>query len=159
MARRFANPYFQLFDSSRLDPHMEVLCRGVRKLSVTSTALKNAEKDSVEAFATTGSDGAGTKEAGSTYHSAVQSSGDVSAAQSAVAPTDNSAAEPGGPENDEATTNRIRVEWMAKSLTSIAPRYQAKSGECSVYSCLTQFTAPELLTGRQQLHFRALLPS
>ena len=48
----------------------------------------------------------------------------------------------------ENSTNRVRVEWVAKSLTSIAPRYQAKSGECSVYSCLTQFTAPELLTGK-----------
>ena len=29
-------------------------------------------------------------------------------------------------------------------------RYHAKSGECSIYSCLTQFTAPELLTGQNK---------
>lgn len=128
---------------------MEALCRGVRKLSVTSTAIRNAEKDSVEAFAT-GSD-AGTKDGGSSYHSAVQSSADVSMAHSAAPPADKAAvAESGdGSEHDEAQSNRVRVEWIAKSLTSIAPRYQAKSGECSVYSCLTQFTAPELLTGRK----------
>ena len=31
-----------------------------------------------------------------------------------------------------------------------APRYHAKTGECSIYSCLAQFTAPELLTGQNK---------
>ena len=30
---------------------MEALCKNVRKLSVASAAIKNAEKDSIEAFA------------------------------------------------------------------------------------------------------------
>jgi hypothetical protein len=30
---------------------------------------------------------------------------------------------------------------------SLAPRYQSQPGECSVYSCLNQFTQSELLTG------------
>jgi ubiquitin carboxyl-terminal hydrolase 16/45 len=32
-------------------------------------------------------------------------------------------------------------------LSSIAPRYHSRTGECSIYSSLSQFTAPELLTG------------
>ena len=35
-------------------------------------------------------------------------------------------------------------------LPPIAPRYHAKTGECSIYSCLAQFTAPELLTGQNK---------
>ena len=77
----------------------------------------------------------------SSYHSAVQSSADVKSVEGG----DQGSSEAADTEN---STNRVRVEWVAKSLTSIAPRYQAKSGECSVYSCLTQFTAPELLTGK-----------
>ena len=77
----------------------------------------------------------------SSYHSAVQSSADVKSVEGG----DRGSSEAADTEN---STNRVRVEWVAKSLTSIAPRYQAKSGECSVYSCLTQFTAPELLTGK-----------
>ena len=44
----------------------------------------------------------------------------------------------------------LQNEWVTRSLTSIAPRYRTKPGECSVYSCLTQFTAPELLTGNNK---------
>ena len=44
-------------------------------------------------------------------------------------------------------TIRLRQEWLARSLTSIAPRYHSRAGECSIYSSLSQFTAPELLTG------------
>ena len=33
---------------------------------------------------------------------------------------------------------------------SFAARYHAKTGECSIYSCLAQFTAPELLTGQNK---------
>ena len=42
---------------------------------------------------------------------------------------------------------RLRQEWIARSLTSVAPKYHSRTGECSVYSSLSQFTAPELLTG------------
>lgn len=42
---------------------------------------------------------------------------------------------------------RLRHEWTARTLTSLAPRYQVSPGECSVYSCLNQFTQSELLTG------------
>uniref|UniRef100_T1JHZ2 Ubiquitin carboxyl-terminal hydrolase n=1 Tax=Strigamia maritima TaxID=126957 RepID=T1JHZ2_STRMM len=46
--------------------------------------------------------------------------------------------------------NRVRQLWLAKSLTSLSPRYQPASHECSVLSCLNQFTAPELLTGNNK---------
>ncbi|KAG1661416.1 Ubiquitin carboxyl-terminal hydrolase 16 [Nymphon striatum] len=47
--------------------------------------------------------------------------------------------------NDDETDRK--EEWKARSLTSLAPRYQCSSHECSVQSCLNQFTAAELLTG------------
>ena len=37
--------------------------------------------------------------------------------------------------------------YITPHLASLAPRYQSKPGECSVYSCLNQFTQSELLTG------------
>merc|ERR1719209_2572055 len=42
---------------------------------------------------------------------------------------------------------RMTAEWTARSLASLAPRYQARPGECSVYTCLNNFTQSELLTG------------
>lgn len=45
------------------------------------------------------------------------------------------------------TAKKIRSSWTAKSLCSLAVRYQATNQECSVQSCLNLFTAPELLTG------------
>ena len=42
---------------------------------------------------------------------------------------------------------KLRQDWIARSLTSVAPRYHSRAGECSIYSSLSQFTAPELLTG------------
>jgi len=42
---------------------------------------------------------------------------------------------------------RMTAEWTARSLASLAPRYQAQPGECSVYTCLNNFTQSELLTG------------
>jgi len=42
---------------------------------------------------------------------------------------------------------RVEREWTARTLTTLAPRYQAAAGECSVYSCLNGFTQSELLTG------------
>lgn len=45
------------------------------------------------------------------------------------------------------TAKKIRSEWIAKSLCTLAVRYHATNQECSVQSCLNLFTAPELLTG------------
>jgi len=42
---------------------------------------------------------------------------------------------------------RMTAEWTSRSLTSLGPRYQATPGECSVYTCLNNFTQSELLTG------------
>ena len=42
---------------------------------------------------------------------------------------------------------RMTAEWTSRSLTSLGPRYQAMPGECSVYTCLNNFTQSELLTG------------
>jgi len=42
---------------------------------------------------------------------------------------------------------RMTAEWTSRCLTSLAPRYQAQPGECSVYTCLNNFTQSELLTG------------
>ncbi|XP_071524258.1 ubiquitin carboxyl-terminal hydrolase 16 isoform X2 [Panulirus ornatus] len=46
---------------------------------------------------------------------------------------------------------KLKQEWIARSLTTLAPRYQCHSQECSVMSCLTNFTAPELLTGSNKI--------
>ncbi|XP_050718135.1 ubiquitin carboxyl-terminal hydrolase 16-like isoform X4 [Eriocheir sinensis] len=46
---------------------------------------------------------------------------------------------------------KLKQEWIARSLTTLAPRYQCRSQECSVMSCLTHFTAPELLTGNNKI--------
>lgn len=43
--------------------------------------------------------------------------------------------------------DQLKKEWLLKSLTTVKPRYQPSAHECSVNSCLNQFTAPELLTG------------
>ncbi|XP_041461940.1 ubiquitin carboxyl-terminal hydrolase 16-like isoform X4 [Lytechinus variegatus] len=45
------------------------------------------------------------------------------------------------PVSPVSPTSRARV------ASTLAPRYQSKNQECSVMSCLNQFTAPELLTG------------
>merc|ERR1719470_92625 len=42
---------------------------------------------------------------------------------------------------------RVKAEWTARTLTSLAPRYLSSPGECSIYSCLNNFTQSELLTG------------
>ena len=42
---------------------------------------------------------------------------------------------------------RVEREWTARTLATLAPRYQAAVGECSLYSCLNGFTQSELLTG------------
>jgi len=45
---------------------------------------------------------------------------------------------------------RVNAEWTARTLTSLAPRYQTSPGECSIYSCLNNFTQSELLTGQNK---------
>ena len=52
--------------------------------------------------------------------------------------------------DEEKHQLRLQNDWIARSLTSIAPRYHAKTGECSIYSCLAQFSAPELMTGQNK---------
>ena len=97
-------------DPDRLDPHMEALCKKVRKFSV-STADPNG--DSLD------------------NTSSVAKEYEVS----------------DGEKEDEKHFLRLQNDWIARSLTSIAPRYHAQTGECTIQSCLAQFTAPELLTG------------
>ena len=46
---------------------------------------------------------------------------------------------------------RMTAEWTARSLKSLAPRHQAQAGECSVYTCLNNFTQSELLTGSNKV--------
>lgn len=50
-------------------------------------------------------------------------------------------------DEEKQQKQRVKAEWTARTLTSLAPRYQAASGECSIYSCLNHFTQSELLTG------------
>lgn len=101
-----------------LDPHMEQLCKRVRKLSVASMAVPDA---------------IGEKVVNSSQPNEYLLSDDESLQE----------------ENDKCRI-RLRNEWVARSLTSISPRYHSAAGECSVYSSLTQFTAPELLTGNNK---------
>ena len=54
---------------------------------------------------------------------------------------------------------RMTAEWTARSLKSLAPRYHAQPGECSVYTCLNNFTQSELLTGSNKVSFIMLLNS
>ncbi|XP_069954284.1 ubiquitin carboxyl-terminal hydrolase 16 isoform X5 [Cherax quadricarinatus] len=46
---------------------------------------------------------------------------------------------------------KLKQEWIARSLTTLAPRYQCLNQECSIMSSLTNFTAPELLTGNNKI--------
>jgi ubiquitin carboxyl-terminal hydrolase 16/45 len=50
----------------------------------------------------------------------------------------------------EKVPSQDNHDWVMRSLSSIGNRYQPSSGECSVYSCLAQFTARELLTGNNK---------
>ncbi|XP_077976954.1 ubiquitin carboxyl-terminal hydrolase 16-like [Glandiceps talaboti] len=42
------------------------------------------------------------------------------------------------------------IEGNRKAMVALAPKYQSSSHECSVQSCLSQFTAQELLTGKNK---------
>jgi len=45
---------------------------------------------------------------------------------------------------------QIKHEWTSSTLTGLAPRYKTSPGECSIYSCLNNFTQSELLTGQNK---------
>lgn len=59
--------------------------------------------------------------------------------------------ESSGFENAESWTHSYSEEqmknWISKTLTTLKPRIHASPLECSVNSCLSHFTKPELLTG------------
>eukprot|EP00090_Calanus_glacialis_P045435 TRINITY_DN8428_c0_g1_i1.p1 TRINITY_DN8428_c0_g1~~TRINITY_DN8428_c0_g1_i1.p1 ORF type:complete len:1052 (-),score=368.79 TRINITY_DN8428_c0_g1_i1:130-3285(-) len=50
-------------------------------------------------------------------------------------------------DKEKQQKQRVKAEWTARTLTSLAPRYLSSPGECSLYSCLNSFTQSELLTG------------
>ncbi|ALC48683.1 CG4165 [Drosophila busckii] len=50
-----------------------------------------------------------------------------------------------------APQRRVRTQSYSDWSTTIAPRYQCEVGECSVPSCLNNFTAVELMTGQNKV--------
>lgn len=48
-------------------------------------------------------------------------------------------------------SKRVRTQSYSDWSTTIAPRYQCEVGECSVQSCLNNFTAVELMTGQNKV--------
>ncbi|BFG03030.1 ubiquitin carboxyl-terminal hydrolase 16 [Drosophila madeirensis] len=50
-----------------------------------------------------------------------------------------------------ARAKRVRTYSYSDWSTTIAPRYQCEDGECSVQSCLNNFTAVELMTGQNKV--------
>lgn len=51
----------------------------------------------------------------------------------------------------KAKTKRVRTQSHSDWSTTIAPRYQCEDGECSIQSCLNNFTAVELMTGNNKV--------
>ncbi|XP_055390274.1 ubiquitin carboxyl-terminal hydrolase 45 [Condylostylus longicornis] len=51
----------------------------------------------------------------------------------------------------KAKQKRIRTQSYSDWNTTIAPRYQCDAGECSIQSCLNNFTAVELMTGNNKV--------
>ncbi|XP_017064715.1 ubiquitin carboxyl-terminal hydrolase 16 [Drosophila eugracilis] len=51
----------------------------------------------------------------------------------------------------QARTKRVRTQSYSDWSTTIAPRYQCEDGECSVQSCMNNFTAVELMTGQNKV--------
>ncbi len=123
-------------DPEHLDPHMEALCRKVRKLSVASVQVQSLSESGG------GNNNFGPDEGASSKKYSVANGDEDGTSLSSSSVTAESVA-------DQQKLS-LRNEWVARSLTSIAPRYHAEAGECSIYSCLTQFTAPELLTGNNK---------
>ena len=131
-------------DPERLDPHMEALCRKVRKFSV-STANPNITEEIDGCMASKGAAAENFRENFSNHRHDYELS-DHENICNGEAGGDGVVSDP----ESELHQLRLQNDWIARSLTSIGPRYHAKSGECSIYSCLTQFTAPELLTGQNK---------
>lgn len=51
----------------------------------------------------------------------------------------------------QAKNKRKRLHSYIDWSSTIAPRYQCEDGECSVQSCLNNFTAAELMTGNNKV--------
>ncbi|XP_016982454.1 ubiquitin carboxyl-terminal hydrolase 45 [Drosophila rhopaloa] len=51
----------------------------------------------------------------------------------------------------QARAKRVRTQSYSDWSTTIAPRYQCEDGECSVQSCMNNFTAVELMTGQNKV--------
>lgn len=51
----------------------------------------------------------------------------------------------------KAKKTRVRTQSHSDWCTTIAPRYQCEDGECSIQSCLNNFTAVELMTGNNKV--------
>ncbi|XP_041351412.1 ubiquitin carboxyl-terminal hydrolase 16-like [Gigantopelta aegis] len=51
------------------------------------------------------------------------------------------------PSKQQKSRRELKQQGQYKSLSTLCPRYHPSSKECSIMSCLHQFTAPELLTG------------
>ncbi len=127
-------------DPEHLDPHMEELCRKVRRLSVASVHVQSFSEGG-------GASGSFAPDDPSRKYSVGVNGLPEGEATASTASSETASLDLRQREQNSA---RLRNDWVARSLTSIAPRYHAKAGECSVYSCLTQFTAPELLTGNNK---------
>lgn len=60
-------------------------------------------------------------------------------------------------EGNEETDHRRKQQRRTRTIshsdwsTTIAPRYQCEDGECSIQSCLNNFTAVELMTGNNKV--------
>ena len=50
-------------------------------------------------------------------------------------------------DDGESSESRMTREWTARTLTTLSPRPSTSSDECSLYSCLNNFTQSELLAG------------
>ncbi|XP_034489855.1 ubiquitin carboxyl-terminal hydrolase 16 isoform X2 [Drosophila innubila] len=55
------------------------------------------------------------------------------------------------PAQGVARSKRVRTQSCSDWSTTIAPRYQCEANECSVQSCLNNFTAVELMTGQNKV--------
>ncbi|XP_043188433.1 ubiquitin carboxyl-terminal hydrolase 45-like isoform X2 [Amphibalanus amphitrite] len=109
--------------------------------------------------------GGGPTEAAANGQSLAAGAADLGDPQSApnggtCAPTESAPAEgtgtgeedpsPAASASDGPPPPLSRCEWLSRALTTLAPRYQAAAGECSLLTCLNQYTAPELLTGNNK---------
>ncbi|XP_050390725.2 ubiquitin carboxyl-terminal hydrolase 45 [Patella vulgata] len=53
--------------------------------------------------------------------------------------------------NHRKLRQALRKEAQYKSMSTLSPRYQSSGKECSILSCLHQFTSAELLTGSNKV--------